>query len=161
MRRIVTKVLTSCGMMVRAASDGVDALNAFTSGRGEPELVCADIKMPNMDGKEFAKRLRQQGVSVPIIFVSGTIQKAQEGYRGKSHVYLVAKPFSPAKLAEIAKEMLAKPSPQVGPRLKPPPVQQAEQLPPLPQEPPRGYESREFPAQKIPPRKEPDRQGGK
>ena len=160
-RRIVTKVLTSCGMMVRAASDGIDALNAFAQSRNEPELVCADIKMPNMDGKEFAKRLRQQGVGVPIIFVSGTIQKAQEGYREKSHVYLVAKPFSPARLAEIAREMLAKPRPQVGPRLKPPPVQGPGQLPPLPQEPPRGYESQEFPAQKIPPEKAPGQQGGK
>lgn len=152
-RRIVTKVLTSCGIMVRAASDGVDALNAFTQGRNEPELVCADIKMPNMDGKEFAKRLRQQGVGAPIIFISGTIQKAQEGYREKSHIYLVAKPFSPAKLAEIIKEMLAKPKPQVGPRLKPPPVQRPEQLPPAPKQPPRGYDSGEFRIDKAWPRK--------
>lgn len=152
-RRIVTKVLTSCGMMVRAASDGVDALNAFTQSRNEPELVCADIKMPNMDGKEFAKRLRQQGVNAPIIFISGTIQKAQEGYRAKSHIYLMAKPFSPTKLAEIAKEMMAKPRPQMGPRLALPPAQQPQDLPPAPTLPPKGFDSGEFPSQKPPPPK--------
>ena len=145
-RRIITKVLGSCGMMVRTAIDGVDALNAFNSRGGEPELVCADIKMPNMDGKEFAKRLRQQGIGVPIIFVSGTIQKPQEGYRAKSHIYLMAKPFSPQKLAEVARDMLAKPRPRIGPRLMAAPVKKPEDLPPAPTAPPKGFDSGEFPA---------------
>jgi len=144
MRRIVTKVLTSCGMMVRAASDGVDALQAFNQSRQEPDLICADIKMPNMDGREFAKRLRQQGVGVPIIFVSGTIQRSEEGYREKSHIYLVPKPFSPARLAEIVKEMLDKPKPTLGPRQPPPRPTDSGRLPPTRHGATNGYDSGEF-----------------
>jgi CheY-like chemotaxis protein len=144
MRRIITKVLTSCGMMVRAASDGVDALQAFDQSHREPELICADIKMPNMDGREFAKRLRQQGVGIPIIFISGTIQKSEEGYRAKSHIYLLAKPFSPARLAEIVKQMLVKSGPSVGPRAKPPRPTDSGRLPPPEGGPTSGYDSGEF-----------------
>jgi two-component system, OmpR family, response regulator len=144
MRRIITKVLTSCGMMVRAAGDGVEALRAFNQSRHEPELICADIKMPNMDGREFAKRLRQQGVGVPIIFISGTIQPSEEGYREKSHIYLMPKPFSPARLAEIVKDLLAKRKPSVGPRTAPPQPGDSGQLPPVEDGSTSGYESGEF-----------------
>ncbi len=150
MRRIVTKVLTSCGVIVRAASDGVEALQAFNQSRQEPEIVCADIKMPNMDGREFAKRLRQQGIGVPIIFISGTIQRSAEGYREKSHIYLMPKPFSPARLAEIIKEMLAKPKPGVGPRRSPPTATDSGQLPPPKDGATRGYDSGEFKLDKGP-----------
>jgi CheY-like chemotaxis protein len=170
MRRIVAKVLTGCGLIVRAAGDGVEALNAFRASREEPELVCADIRMPNMDGKEFARRLRQEGVDVPIIFVSGTIAKDQEGYREKSHVYLVSKPFSPTQLAEIIKEMLAKPRPKLGPRREAQPVKSPAELPPLPsvqeaQAPTAGFNADDFPAKtkpasiRVPPA--PDRPFGK
>ncbi len=144
MRRIITKVLTSCGMMVRAAGDGVEALMAFNQSRHEPELICADIKMPNMDGKEFARRLRQQGVNVPIIFISGTIPRGGEGYREKSHIYLMPKPFSPVRLAEIVKDMLAKRRPSVGPRIALPKPGDSGQLPPLGGGSTSGYESGEF-----------------
>ncbi|MHC4914082.1 MAG: response regulator transcription factor [Planctomycetota bacterium] len=154
MRRIITKVLTSMGMIVRAASDGVEALNAFNMSRTEPDLICADIKMPNMDGKEFAKRLRHQGVDVPIIFISGTIQKSEEGYRERSHIQLVAKPFSPAQLTELVEEIIARPRPEVGPRQEPPPPTTSaikpSNLPILPISPPKGFDSGEFPAMRPP-----------
>ncbi len=148
MRRIVAKVLTGCGIIVRAAGDGVEALNAFRASRDEPELICADIRMPNMDGREFARRLRRDGVDVPIVFISGTIPKNQEGYREKSHVYLVSKPFSPTELAEVVKEMLAKPRPRLGPRVDSQPVSGPEELPPLPspsKEITPGYSHEDFP----------------
>lgn len=151
MRRIVTKVLTGCGFIVRAAVDGLDALNAFRASREEPDLVCADIRMPNMDGREFAKRLRHDGVDVPIVFVSGVLTKDQEGYREKSHVWLVSKPFSPTQLAEVVKEMLAKPRPSLAPRGAAPPVKSAAELPPLPAAQPKGYEAAEFPTTAKPP----------
>ncbi|GEM_PF-888923 len=147
MRRIVAKVLTGCGMIVRAAGDGVEALNAFRASREEPELICADIRMPNMDGREFARRLRHEGVDVPIIFVSGTIAKDQEGYREKSHVYLVSKPFSPNDLAAIAKDMLAKPRPRLGARSVAAPLGGPADLAPLPPDPSSttGFSPEDFP----------------
>jgi CheY-like chemotaxis protein len=150
MRRIIAKVLTSMGMVVRAASDGLDALNAFTESHAEPDLICADIRMPNMDGKELARQLRHRGVGVPIIFISGTIPKEQEGYREKSHIYLVAKPFSPMRLTEIVKEMLEKPRPEVGPRIKAKPIIAPSKLPVIPISPLKGFDSGEFPAQAFP-----------
>ena len=147
MRRIIAKVLTSMGMVVRAASDGLDALNAFTESHAEPDLICADIRMPNMDGKELARQLRHRGVGVPIVFISGTIAKEQEGYREKSHIYLLAKPFSPISLTEIVKEMLAKTRPAVGPRVQVKPVIARSNLPVIPLSPLKGFDSGEFPAQ--------------
>lgn len=147
MRKIVSKVLTGCGIIVRTAADGLEALNAFRAGRDEPDIICADIRMPNMDGKEFARALRQDGVDVPIVFVSGTIPKAQEGYREKSHVYLVSKPFSPVELGQIVRDMLAKPRPALGPRPAVPPARslaEAVAPAPKPEAPTPGYSAKDF-----------------
>jgi two-component system, LuxR family, response regulator FixJ len=37
--------------------------------------ILTDIKMPEMDGLEFIKRVRADGISVPIIFYSGFVDK--------------------------------------------------------------------------------------
>jgi CheY-like chemotaxis protein len=144
MRLIITKVLTSKGMMVRSANDGLDALNAFARRRDEPDLICADIMMPKMDGREFAKSLRQHGVDIPIMFISAAIQPSQEGYREKSHIYLLAKPFGAARLAEVAKEMLDRPRPQVGPRPPAGPEGQPPEAAPDPGVKPKGYDAEDF-----------------
>jgi CheY-like chemotaxis protein len=132
MRRLVTKVLGSCGVMVRAASDGLEALKAFSDGTAETDIICADIRMPNMDGMEFAKRLRKQGVQIPIVFVSGTLVKAQEGYRQRSNLYLLSKPFSPTKLADIVKDLLGRTPPQPGAPAKPAAAKAPAPKPPAP-----------------------------
>ena len=53
---------------VRVAGNGREALDAVESF--SPDLAVLDIMMPGIDGFEVARRLRNQGVQLPILFLT-------------------------------------------------------------------------------------------
>ncbi len=67
-RRLFRAVLENAGHTVSAASDGAEALDLMDSEH--IDLVVLDIMMPNMDGYEFTKALREVENNLPILMVS-------------------------------------------------------------------------------------------
>src|ERR1700712_976976 len=71
-RQIFSKLASSleAGITVRAFGDPLSALDWLETN--PPDLVVADYKMPNINGAEFTRRLRQRpyGVDVPLIMVT-------------------------------------------------------------------------------------------
>ena len=69
--RDILKAAVEClGYEVRAACNGEEGLEYFNSHRFN--LVITDIKMPVMDGIEFAKSIRNSNSpDIPIIAVTG------------------------------------------------------------------------------------------
>ena len=67
-RDMVTSVLRSVGYSVRAAADGEAALAAAAAET--PALVLLDLRMPRVDGWEFARRLEERGPRPPIIVMT-------------------------------------------------------------------------------------------
>ncbi len=67
-RRLFRAVLENAGYTVSAASDGAEALDLMDSEH--IDLVVLDIMMPNMDGYEFTKTLREVENNLPILLVS-------------------------------------------------------------------------------------------
>src|SRR6185369_10611909 len=65
--RVLRTGLKSRGYDVRVAADGLSAFEAF--GDWHPHLVITDLAMPNMDGLELCRRLREIS-QVPIIVLS-------------------------------------------------------------------------------------------
>lgn len=65
--RVLRTGLKSRGYDIRAAADGLAGLELFTDWR--PDLVITDLAMPNVDGLEFCRRLREVS-QVPIIVLS-------------------------------------------------------------------------------------------
>jgi two-component system KDP operon response regulator KdpE len=65
--RVLRTGLTAHGYDVRVATDGVSALKTF--GVWQSDLVVTDLAMPNMDGLELCKKLRDVS-QVPIIVLS-------------------------------------------------------------------------------------------
>jgi two-component system response regulator MprA/two-component system response regulator TrcR len=53
---------------VRCAYDGLAGLEELE--RFEPEVVILDIMLPKLDGVGVLRRLRQQGVSIPVIMLT-------------------------------------------------------------------------------------------
>ena len=92
--------------VVRAAS-GRAALAAVEAER--PDLILLDVMLPDLDGFEVARRLRQgsRGTSVPIIFLTAkdTTTDKVEGLRLGVDDY-VTKPFSIEELIERVKAVL-------------------------------------------------------
>jgi two-component system response regulator ChvI len=98
-RNILTSVsiaLQAEGFVTRLYSDGTAALKAFADN--PPDLGVFDIKMPQMDGMELLRRVREMGGPVgamPIIFLTSKDDELDEalGLAMGADDY-IAKPFS-------------------------------------------------------------------
>lgn len=64
-------VLESLGYRVLQASDGLEAVDIFSTHQHEIALVITDIVMPKLGGMETAERIRQIQPDVKIIFSTG------------------------------------------------------------------------------------------
>ncbi len=65
--RVLRTGLKTHGYDVRVAADGVSALETF--GDWRPDLVVTDLAMPNLDGLQLCRRLREIS-QLPIIVLS-------------------------------------------------------------------------------------------
>ena len=104
-RKIVTLSLSMQGFQVVSACDGMDALEKLPAEK--VDLVITDLNMPNMDGYEFIKTLREssQYKDLPVIILSSLSDQVSRdlGLKAGAHSYLV-KPFSIEKVQyEVAK----------------------------------------------------------
>ena len=68
-RELTSAVLKTAGYEVAVAVDGADALMAL--GRGPFDLMLLDIDLPFIDGHNLLRAVREKGIDVPTIFVSG------------------------------------------------------------------------------------------
>lgn len=108
MQLLLKDFFSSEGYRVTAFSLATDALRAFTlnsAGRAEiphdsVDLIVSDIRMPVVDGMQFAERLKSLCPKVPVILITafGSIETAIESIRRGAYDYIV-KPF---KLTEMA-----------------------------------------------------------
>jgi two-component system chemotaxis response regulator CheY len=93
---------------ITEAVDGEDALNKVKNGTFD--LVLTDIRMPNMDGLEFVRRVRGDlKIDLPIIIIStkGADEDISLGMSIGASAYL-SKPISMVKLRELIFKFLGK-----------------------------------------------------
>jgi two-component system chemotaxis sensor kinase CheA len=71
-RHLLVPMLSAAGYDVTAAGSGAEALRLRDSGM-QVEVILSDIEMPNMDGLDFARAVRQGGpwAELPMIALSG------------------------------------------------------------------------------------------
>jgi two-component system, OmpR family, response regulator len=92
-RFLLRTALTHTGYTVSEASNGGDAVRAIL--KEQPDLVLLDVMMPDFDGFEVLRRVRGQGIDVPVIFLTardGTDDQIA-GLNAGADDY-IAKPFS-------------------------------------------------------------------
>jgi DNA-binding SARP family transcriptional activator len=68
-RELTNALLKSAGYDVRLAADGAEALMVI--GREKVDLMLLDIDLPFIDGHKVLEALKDKGIEVPTIFVSG------------------------------------------------------------------------------------------
>jgi len=66
-------MLETRGYRVLAAASGREALEAFQQA-GTVDLVLADLLMPEMDGAEVIRVLKELAPEVPMILISGKVR---------------------------------------------------------------------------------------
>ena len=70
-RLLIYKVLTQAGAQVITATTGTLALGAFE--REQPDLVLMDVHMPQMDGIQATRAIRQQDTGTPIVALTASV----------------------------------------------------------------------------------------
>jgi putative two-component system response regulator len=70
-RGLLKNMLTAAGMDVVAVGDGVRALDMFA--QFQPDLVLSDVALPNMDGVEVCRRVKEtpHGPLIPVMLITG------------------------------------------------------------------------------------------
>ena len=99
--RTLTKCLKGCGYTVVTAASGEEALEK--SGVSKFDLIISDIRMPQMNGIETLKRIRQQpnndGKFTPAIIITG--YAGEKTYRADEALGIVGYLYKPFELDEF------------------------------------------------------------
>lgn len=109
-RRLVRGVLEYRGYEVLEAPSGSEALAALAAQA--PDLVILDLRMPDRDGLDILRHLREQererapaGPQTPVIILTAEEQEAEHALAAGASRFLV-KPFRPVELVTLVGELL-------------------------------------------------------
>lgn len=104
-RRLVCDFLKNAGYETVEAVDGRDAIEKFFSV-GSIDLVICDIMMPEADGWEVCKKIRESS-SVPFLMLTARSQEFDELMSFESGADdFVTKPFSPSVLVKRVEALI-------------------------------------------------------
>ena len=99
-RALLAEVLAGEGFAVRAAADGLAALEAAAAE--PPDLVVTDLYMPRLDGLAMIDRLWTGRPGLPVLVVSAGLR-----VRPPAGVPFLAKPFDVDRLLTTVGDLLA------------------------------------------------------
>ncbi len=106
-REIFQQILRNIGFTVRAAADGLTAVEILEREAESIALLLTDYHMPRMDGIELAKIVHHRWPHLGMVLASGRVdrsewpQLAQLGFKA-----LLDKPFDIEQLREVLQEVL-------------------------------------------------------
>jgi len=101
----LVRLIGSVGLNVETYSHGRMFLDAYDEAR--PGCLVLDIRMPGMGGLEVQKILNEQGISIPIIIITGhgDVPLAVQTLRAGA-IDFIEKPFRPQELLDRINEAL-------------------------------------------------------
>jgi signal transduction histidine kinase/CheY-like chemotaxis protein len=95
-------ILSEFGYQVLTANSGQKALQILTQPETRVQLVITDLVMPGMGGRELVERIRQQGLEMPVITMSGYVLP-EDKQTGAGYLQ---KPFTSTNLLRKVKAAL-------------------------------------------------------
>lgn len=90
---------------ITSFSSGAPLLAYFQAGN-RCDLLFMDVSLPEEDGIELVKRLRQSKIQVPVIFLTSMEDRIGEGYDVSAFHYLLKKDYE-AKLPDVIDRFLS------------------------------------------------------
>ena len=102
-------LLSSKGYSVTGVMDGRSALEEVTANK--PDLVILDIMLPEIDGFEVCRRIKEDSATshIPVLILTAK-KNSQDIARGQQvgcDAY-ITKPFKSAKVLDMVQELLSK-----------------------------------------------------
>lgn len=105
LRNTLTRILRQAGCDVTSAGEGAEALRRLTDG--VYELVFLDLRLPDFDGLQILKAIRESTPTLPVILLTahGSLSTALEALRLGASDYLL-KPIDPEILVARTRVIL-------------------------------------------------------
>jgi len=104
-RLLLKDVFTNEGYDVMLSGTGADALEKLC--KYSFDLVMLDYRLPIVNGDEILKKMVKREILIPVILMSGLIEKIQEDFKEENMtVEVVAKPFNLIEIIELVKTMI-------------------------------------------------------
>jgi two-component system sensor histidine kinase/response regulator len=104
-QQLFKTILEKLGHQVTLAGDGLQAVEA--AELEQYDLIFMDIQMPNMNGYDAARKLRQMGVRTPIIAVTASaLQEEQRRALAAGMNHCLTKPFKKRDLVPVLDQWL-------------------------------------------------------
>jgi DNA-binding NtrC family response regulator len=106
-RLMMRTALESSGYAISEAEDGERALSELRTRAFD--MVLLDLRMPLLDGIAALRRIREEGLAVPVVMITahGSVPDAVEAMK-LGAIDLVEKPIAPTALREIVAEVMAR-----------------------------------------------------
>lgn len=103
---LIKLILESGGFEVMVASSGIEALNIIETVR--PDLVLLDIMMPDMDGWEVFRKIKEKDSSISIAILTAKAQNIDKllGLHVLKADDYITKPFSKEELLDKVRVLI-------------------------------------------------------
>jgi CheY-like chemotaxis protein len=100
------RILRGSGHDCLTATSGLEALALLPSHR--PDLILADLRMPEMDGLALLTQARRLAPEIPVIIVTayGSMETARQAQEAGAAAYLT-KPFGLSELRDVVTRVLS------------------------------------------------------
>ncbi len=104
---VLLRMMKKEGYEVFGAKDGAEGLEI--ASRVKPDLIITDLRMPETDGKEMIRVLREAGMNMPVIVMTafGSIDEAVECLKLGANDF-ITKPFDLSLLLKRVNSLLEK-----------------------------------------------------
>ncbi|MBN1285271.1 MAG: response regulator [Anaerolineae bacterium] len=107
-RTLEKNILQAAGYQVTTAIDGIEALERLENN--SIDIIVADIEMPNMDGIDFTKQVRESTAyrEMPVILVTSleSRENRERGMLAGADAYIVKRGFDQAELLATIEQFL-------------------------------------------------------
>ena len=100
--KIISAFLNKKGFQVLTAYSGEEALEVIA--KEKPDLILLDKKMPGIGGRGVLKKLKEDGINIPVILLSGSLgmEEMKELVNGE----VLSKPIDLNELVERVNKRL-------------------------------------------------------
>ena len=105
LRLFLAATLTGAGFEVLQAGNGLEAVRLCEGGR--VDLLLTDLVMPDHEGLETIRRMRQERPHIPVVAMSGAFDGGfLEVARAMGAAAVIQKPFTPEQVVKVVSRVL-------------------------------------------------------
>jgi CheY-like chemotaxis protein len=105
---LAEKVLSGLNADIQTFTNPENALKMYSSCETPPEVIITDFAMHEMNGLALIRACRRLHPGQKVILVSGTVDESVFNGTGVKPDRFLAKPYVPADLTQMVRELLKK-----------------------------------------------------